>query len=61
MLGAWDRTPESLPDNIDALRGDAALADRDRLIAMNEKLRQLLRKAQGFDGKSERLDGNEEF
>ena len=59
-----DHTPDSLPDNIDALRTlalnaiaerDAALADRDHLIAVNEKLRQLLRKAQGFDGKSERL------
>ena len=34
---------------------DAAIADRDRLITMNDKLRQLLRKAQGFEAKSERL------
>jgi transposase len=59
-----DRAPDSLPDDIDALRAlalnaiaerNAALAERDRLIAMNEKLRQLLRKAQGFEAKSERL------
>ena len=34
---------------------DAAIAERDQVIAINEKLRQLLRKAQGFDAKSERL------
>ena len=59
-----DRLADSLPDDIDALRAlavnaiaerDVALAERDRLIAMNEKLRQLLRKAQGFEAKSERL------
>jgi transposase len=59
-----DRPADSLPDDIDALRAlamnaiaerDAALAERNRLIAMNEKLRQLLRKAQGFEAKSERL------
>jgi hypothetical protein len=33
----------------------AGIAERDRLITMNEKLRQLLRKAQGFEAKSERL------
>jgi transposase len=52
------------PFCIDALRAlalnaiaerDAAIAERDRLITMNEKLRQLLRKAQGFEAKSERL------
>jgi transposase len=59
-----DRSADSLPDDVDALRAlaakaiaerDAALAERDRLSAMNDKLRQLLRKAQGFDAKSERL------
>ena len=34
---------------------DAALAERDRLSELNDRLRQLLRKAQGFDAKSERL------
>jgi transposase len=59
-----DRPADSLPNDIDALRAlalnaiaerAAAIAERDRLIAMNEKLRQLLRKAQGFEAKSERL------
>jgi transposase len=59
-----DRPADSLPDDIDALRAlalkaiaerDAAIAERDRLITMNEKFRQLLRKAQGFEAKSERL------
>jgi transposase len=59
-----DRPADSLPNDIDALRALAlnaiaerapAIAERDRLIAMNEKLRQLLRKAQGFEAKSERL------
>jgi hypothetical protein len=34
---------------------DAVIAERDQLIAMNEKLRQLLRKAQGFEAKNERV------
>lgn len=52
-----ERPVDSLPDDIDALRALAlnAIAERDQLIAMNEKLRLLLRKAQGFDAKSERL------
>jgi transposase len=52
-----DRPADSLPDDIDALRALAlnVIAERDRLRAMNEKLRQLLRKAQGFEAKSERL------
>jgi hypothetical protein len=53
---------DSLPDDVDALRAlalsaiaerDAAIAEGDRLMTMNEKL--LLRKAQGFEAKSERL------
>jgi hypothetical protein len=66
MCCAWrvDRSADSLPDDFEALRAlalnaiaerDAATAGRDRLIAMNKKLRQLLRKAQGFEAKSERL------
>jgi transposase len=59
-----DRPADSLPDDVEALRAlalnaiaerDAAIAERNRLVAMNEKLRQLLRKAQGFEAKSERL------
>jgi transposase len=52
-----DRAADSLPDDVDALRALAlnVIAERDRLLAMNEKLRALLRKAQGFDAKSERL------
>jgi transposase len=59
-----DRSGDSLPNDVDALRAvalnalaerDAAIAERDQVIAMNQKLRQLLRKAQGFDAKSERL------
>jgi hypothetical protein len=59
-----DWPADSLPDDVDALRAlalnaiaerDAALAERARLIMMNEKLRLLLRKAQGFEAKSERL------
>lgn len=34
---------------------NAALAERDRLIELNDRLRHLLRKAQGFEAKSERL------
>jgi hypothetical protein len=34
---------------------DAAVAERDRLIELNDRLRRLLRKAQGFEPKSERL------
>ena len=59
-----DRSADSLPNDIDALRAfalntiaerNAALAERDRLIEFNDRLRQLLRKAQGFEAKSERL------
>jgi transposase len=59
-----DRPADSLPQDIEGLRAfalavlaerDAVTAERDRLMTMNEKLRQLLRKAQGFDAKSERL------
>ena len=59
-----DRSADSLPNDVDALRAfalnavaerDAALAERDRLSELNDRLRQLLRKAQGFDAKSERL------
>ena len=62
--GRVDRQVSLLPDDVDALRAlalnaiaerDAAMAERDRLMAMNEELCQLLRKAQGFDAKSERL------
>ncbi len=34
---------------------DAAIAERDQLIELNDRLRHLLRKAQGFEPKSERL------
>ena len=34
---------------------DATLAERDQLIELNDRLRRLLRKAQGFEAKSERL------
>jgi transposase len=63
-LGAWTDRLIRFPTDIDALRAlalkaiaerDAAIAERGRLITMNEKLRQLLRKAQGFEAKSERL------
>lgn len=59
-----ERQPDSLPEDIEALRAlalnviaerDAALAERDSLIAMNDRLRHLLRKSQGFEAKSERL------
>jgi transposase len=62
-LAVSDRTG-SLPDDIEALRAvalsamaerDAAIAERDKLVEMNDRLRHLLRKAQGFDAKSERL------
>ena len=55
---------DSLPDDVEALRAfalsamlerDAVTAERDRLVELNDRLRQLLRKAQGFDAKSERL------
>ena len=58
-----DPSADSLPDDIDALRAlalnafaerDAALAERDRLADLNDRLRRLLRKAQGFEAKSER-------
>jgi transposase len=59
-----NRSADSLPHDIDALRAfalnaiaerNAALAERDQLIELNDRLRQLLRKAQGFEAKSERL------
>jgi transposase len=52
-----DRPADSLPDDIDALRALAStvIAERDRLIELNDRLRRLLRKAQGFEAKSERL------
>jgi transposase len=59
-----DRSADSLPKDVDALRAfalnaiaerDAALAERNQLIELNDRLRQLLRKAQGFEAKSERL------
>jgi hypothetical protein len=34
---------------------DTAMAERDRLVELNERLRRLLRKAQSFEPKSERL------
>src|ERR1700719_16163 len=64
MCCAWrvKRSADSLPDDVDALRAlalnaiaerDAAIAERDRLIELNGRLRHLLRKAQGFEAKSE--------
>ena len=66
MCCAWRvaRPIDSLPDDVDALRTlalnaiaerDAAIAERDSLIELNDRLRRLLRKAQGFEAKSERL------
>ena len=66
MCCAWrvNRPIDSPPDDVDALRAlalnaiaerDAAMAERDRLIELNDRLRRLLRKAQGFEAKSERL------
>jgi hypothetical protein len=66
MCCAWhvSRPIDSLPDDIDALRAlalnaiaerDAVIAERERLIELNDRLRRLLRKAQGFEPKSERL------
>ncbi|MBU6299453.1 MAG: IS66 family transposase [Alphaproteobacteria bacterium] len=55
---------DSLPDDVEALRAfalatiaerDAAVAERDKLAEINDRLRRLLRKAQGFEAKSERL------
>jgi len=62
---------DSLPDDIDALRAfalataaqrdaeraekEAVAAERDKLVEINDRLRRLLRKAQGFEAKSERL------
>ncbi len=52
------KTADSLPNDIDALRAlalsaiaerDAAIAERNRLTAMNDRPRRLLRKAQGFE------------
>lgn len=59
-----ERPPDSLPSDIEALRAltlhaiaerDAAIAERDKLEALNDRLRHLLRQAQGFEAKSERL------
>ena len=66
MCCAWrvNRPIDSPPDDVDALRAlalnaiaerDAAMAERDWLIELNDRLRRLLRKAQGFEAKSERL------
>jgi transposase len=61
---AVSRHADSLPDDIEALRAvalsamaerDVVIAERDKLVEMNDRLRHLLRKAQGFDAKSERL------
>lgn len=58
------RQADSLPDDIKALRAialnalaerDAAIAERDHLAELNDRLRHLLRKSQGFEAKSERL------
>ena len=55
---------DSLPDDIEGLRAftltliekcDAVTAERDAAVAMNDRLRRLLRTAQGFEAKSERL------
>jgi hypothetical protein len=65
MCCAWhvSRPIDSLPDDIDALRAlalnaiaerDAVIAERERLIELNDRLRRLLRKAQGFEPKTER-------
>src|SRR5215471_931476 len=52
-----DRPADSLPQDFEGLRAFAlaVLAERDQLMTMNERLRQLLRKAQGFAASSERL------
>ena len=66
MCCRWivNRSIDLLPDDIDELRTvalnaiaerDAAIAERDRVIELNNRLRRLLRKAQGFEAKSERL------
>ena len=63
VLGAWThrliRFPTTLTRCALALNAfaerDAALAERDRLADLNDRLRHLLRKAQGFEAKSERL------
>ncbi len=48
---------DSLPDDVEALRAMvlATAAERDQLVEINDRLRRLLRKAQGFEAKSERL------
>ena len=48
---------DSLPDDVEALRAMvlATVAERDQLVEINDRLRRLLRKAQGFEAKSERL------
>jgi len=64
-LAVWrvNRPIDSPADDIDALRAfalnavaerDAAIAERDGLSELNDRLRRLLRKAQGFEAKSER-------
>ena len=58
MLGAWThrliRFPTTLTRCALALNAfaerDAALAERDRLADLNDRLRRLLRKAQGLRG-----------
>lgn len=48
---------DSLPDDVAGLRAFAlnVIAERDAAIALNDRLRHLLRKAQGFEASSERL------
>ena len=48
---------DSLPEDIDALRAFTlgVIAERDRLMAMNDRLRALLKKEMGFAAKSEKL------
>src|SRR5882757_5449179 len=62
---------DSLPDDVEALRTlalkmiserdaeraekEAVAAERDKLMEINDRLRRLLRKAQGFEARSERL------
>src|ERR1700761_3985586 len=62
---------DSLPEDVEALRTlalkmiserdaeraekEAVAAERDKLMEINDRLRRLLRKAQGFEAKSEKL------
>src|ERR1039458_4884837 len=61
---------DSLPDDIEALRAfamkliagrDAAMAERDRLIAQNDRFRHLLKQLERmhFGRKSEKLDADQ--